>query len=99
MIFLLFCLFVYEYIIDEIILIYCFKKFEIVIMKKIIRFLEMLIIYLKISIIVYEIRSYYIKMRYMYKDWYVCMCICMYINLWYMIIYLIVLFYLFNFEY
>lgn len=77
MIFLLFCLFVYEYIIDEIILIYCFKKFEIVIMKKIIRFLEMLIIYLKISIIVYEIRSYYIKWDICIRiDLYVCVYVC-----------------------
>lgn len=39
----------------------------------------MLIIYLIISIIVYEIRNYYIKMRYMYKDWYVCMYVYMYV--------------------
>lgn len=37
--------------------------------KKIIRLLEMPITYSTTSIIAYEIRNYYIKMRYMYKDW------------------------------
>lgn len=65
---LLFCLLVHEYIIDEIIPIYRFKKPETVTTKKIIRFLEMPITYSTISIIAYEIRHYYIKMRYMYMD-------------------------------
>lgn len=43
------------------------KKPETVTTKKIIRLLEMPITY-STSIIAYEIRNYYIKMRYMYKD-------------------------------
>lgn len=67
---LLFCLLVHEYIIDKIIPIYRIKKPETVTTKKIIRFLEMPITYSSTStcITAYEIRSYYIKMRYMYKD-------------------------------
>lgn len=66
--------------------------------KKIIRFLEMPITYSTTStcITAYEIRSYYIKMRYMYKDWHARTRIRMHTNLWYMIMHSTVSFHLLN---
>lgn len=71
------------------------KKPETVTTKKIIRLLEMPITY-STSIIAYEIRNYYIKMRYMYKDWHALTRIRMHKNLWYMIMNSTVSFHLLN---